>query len=366
MENNTLSNSEDSGAAIGETSSRTHSQSLPSFEQYELSQIEFDSVCRLHKTAVKCIVPHSSLPSTNLLTIGDDGFLRDYIVDKSKVDTFIVVSSRPLICLKAIQVRSSIDSDEQYTLAFIGGYDRTLYIYNLQTGTSIFSKVLHDDVITDLYITRQSTPTLLFTSSHDATVCCWSLENFIFTHENNYILESNNNASNIQIHYDVSFDSSCTCMHILEEHSLLTVGCQDGTISICNLQTGDIVKKLTSSSPILSLSLHPDGHFLAYLTSKTVTLVDILTGTDVFMKTCSSDNQSFSALFYLSQTLVIGLSDGSCDIWNLKVGEKVHTLKITDDICITTIAYNHGMLFFGTDDGSVHSYTVAKREQSSI
>ncbi|CAF5120315.1 unnamed protein product, partial [Rotaria magnacalcarata] len=61
---------------------RPRIQSLSSFEHHELGHFEFDSVCRLHKTAVKGIVPHPSLPSTHLLTIGDDGFLRNYMVNK--------------------------------------------------------------------------------------------------------------------------------------------------------------------------------------------------------------------------------------------------------------------------------------------
>ncbi|CAF4542343.1 unnamed protein product, partial [Rotaria sp. Silwood2] len=351
-------------------SARPRIQSLSSFEQYELGQFEFDSVCRLHKTAVKRIVPHPLLSSTHLLTIGDDGFLRNYMVDKSKIDTFYFISSRPLTCLKAIQVHSSINTNERSSLAFIGSYDHTLYIYNLETGTSLLSQVLHDDTITDLYITNRSTPTLLCTSSTDATVRFWSLENLISIHNNNYILQTDYHLSSIiPMQYDISFDSSCTCMHVLEEHCLITVGCQDGSICICNFQTGQILKQLTSTSsslPILSLSLRSDGLFLAYITSRTATLVDIISGTDVFTTTCLSDEHLFNSLFYLSQMLIIGLINGSCDVWNLKICEKVHTLNISDNISITTIAYNDGMFFFGTDDGSVHSYIFASRHQLSI
>jgi WD40 repeat protein len=347
---------------------RPRVQSLSSSEEHELGQFEFDSVCRLHKTAVTQIVPHPSLPSTHLLTIGDDGFLRNYMVDKSKIDTFYFISSRPLTCLKSIPVYLSINKNERSSLAFIGSADHSLYIYNLETGTSLLSKVLHDDVITSLYITNRSTPTLLCTSSNDATVRFWSLENLLFTNDDNYIFQPNYHlASIIEMQYDISFDSCCTCMHVLEEHGLLAVGCQDGSIYLCHFQTGEIIKQLTSSlSPILSLSIRSDGLFLAYLTSTTVTLVDILSGTDVFTKTCLLNNQSFTCLFYSSQMLIVGLSNGSCDVWNLKICEKVHSLNICDNIAITTITHNDGMFFFGTDDGSVHSYVFASRQQLSI
>jgi WD40 repeat protein len=347
---------------------RPRVQSLSSFEQHELGQFEFDSVCRLHKTAVTRIVPHPLLPSTHLLTIGDDGFLRNYMVDKSKIDTFFFISSRPLTCLKSIAVRSTINSNERCSLAFIGSDDHTLYIYNLETGTSIFSQVLHDDVITDLYITNRSTPTLLCTSSIDATVRFWSLENLIFIQEDSYVFENNYHlSSTIEMQYDISFDSSCTCMHVVEEHSLLAVGCQDGSIYLCHFQTGQILKQLTSiSSPILSLSVRSDGLFLAYLSSRTVTLIDILSGTDVFTSACLSNEQSFYSLFYSSPMLIVGLTSGSCDVWNLKICEKVHSLNICDNLTITTIAHNDGMFFFGTDDGSVHSYVFASRQQLSL
>jgi hypothetical protein len=64
--------------------------------------------------------------------------------------------------------------------------------------------------------------------------------------------------------------------------------------------------------------------------------------------------------------LIVGLTNGSCDVWNLKICEKVYTLNICDNIPITTIAHNHGMFFFGTGDGSVHSYVFASRLQLSI
>ncbi|CAF1193018.1 unnamed protein product, partial [Rotaria sordida] len=349
---------------------RPRIQSLSSIEQYDLGQFEFDSICRLHKTAVRRIVPHPLLPSTHLLTIGDDGFLRNYMVDRSKIDTFYFISSRPLTCLKSIPVYVSINTTERCSLAFIGSYDHSLYIYNLETGTSLLSQVLHDDIITDLYITNRSTPTLLCTSSNDATVRIWSLENLISIHNDSYIFQTNYHLSSIiHMQYDITFDSSCTCMYVLEEHCLLTVGCQDGSIYICNFQTGGILKQLTSTSPslpILSLSLRSDGLFLAYISSRAVTVVDIITGTDVFTKTCLSDEQLFNTLFYSSHMLIIGLINGSCDVWNLRICEKIYTLNISDNISITTITYNDGMFFFGTNDGSVHSYVFASRHQLSI
>ncbi len=348
---------------------RPRVQSLSLLEENDLGQFEFDSVFRLHKTAITRIVPHPTQPSTHLLTIGDDGFLRNYMIDDNKVETFYFISSRSLTCLKSIPVYLSVNTTEQTSLAFIGSSDHSLYIYNLETGTSILSQVLHDDVITDLYITNRSTPTILCTSSHDATVRFWSLENLLYNNKENYVFKTNyNSTSMIQMQYDISFDSSCMCMSILEEHGFLAVGCQDGSINLCNFQTGEILKQLTSSTStsILSLSIRSDGLFLAYLTSTSVTLVDILSSTDVFTKTCLSNDQLFNSLFYSSKMLIIGLNNGSCDVWNLKICEKVHTLNICDNIAITTITHNDGMFFFGTDDGSVHSYVFASRHQLSI
>ncbi|CAF1433567.1 unnamed protein product [Rotaria sordida] len=53
-----------------------------------------------------------------------------------------------------------------------------------------------------------------------------------------------------------------------------------------------------------------------------LTVVGIITGTDVFTKTCLSDEQSFNKLFYSSQMLIIGLINGLCDVWNLRICEK--------------------------------------------
>ncbi|CAF1418454.1 unnamed protein product [Rotaria sordida] len=62
--------------------------------------------------------------------------------------------------------------------------------------------------------------------------------------------------------------------------------------------------------------------FLAYISSRTVTVGDIITGTDVFTTTSLSDEQLFNKLFYSSQMLIIGLINGSCVVWNLRICEK--------------------------------------------
>ncbi|CAF0851553.1 unnamed protein product [Adineta ricciae] len=353
---------------IEASSIRPRIQSLSSFEEHELGQFEFDSVCRLHKTAITRIVPHPLLPTTHLLTIGDDGFLRNYIVDQNKVHAYFYVSSRPLTCLKSIAVQLSHDTDEQCALAFIGGYDHSFYIYNLDTGTSVFSQILHDDTITDLYVTSQLTPAMLCTSSSDSTVRFWSLEHLLDMNEEKHVFARNHQRpSMIPMLYDISFDSPCTCMSVLEEHLLLSVGCGDGTVFLCHFQTGEILKHLPPlASPILSVSFRIDGHFLAYLSAKTVVLVDIISGTEVFTNACLSNDQLFNCLFYSSQMLIVGSTNGSCDVWNLKICEKVHSLNICENLPITTIAHNHGMFFFGVNDGSVHSYVFASRLQLSV
>lgn len=344
--------------------SRPRSQSFSTIADDDIMHFEFDSVCRLHKSALTRIVPHPIYSTTHLLTISDDGFLRNYLIDRMKSEAFYFISARRLTCLKSIKVQFEFETSDQCSLAFIGSSDHTLYVYNLETGTAVFSQMLHDDVITDLYITNQSTPTMLCTSSNDATVRFWSLENLLSSENSQYKFQNNYHLiSKIEMQYDISFDTSCKSMHVLEEHGLLAVGCQDGNVYLCHFQTGEILKQISSStSSILSLTFRSDCRFLAYLTSATVTLVDILSGTDVFSQNSPTNGHTFTSFFYASQLLLVGLSNGTCDVWNLKTCEKIKTLTICDNISISTITYNDGLFFFGTDDGSVHSYTFASRK----
>lgn len=328
----------------------------------DLGQFERDSFCRLHKGAITGIVPHPSNPSTHLLTIGDDGFLRDYLIDRTKVDTFFPISSRPLSCVQAISVRESLRTTSRSSLAFIGSRDNSLHIFKIETGTSLFSQVLHDDFITDLYITNRSAPVLLCTSSADTTVRYWSLDNILTMDDDTYLFQANYHLSNIlHMQHEISFDAPCTSMSVLEQHGLLAVACQDGTINLCDFQVGQLVRQLSSSAPILAVSLRSDGLFLAHLSSKVFTLVDILSGTDVFTTPLPIDDQSYTSLFYSQKMLILGLSNGSCDVWNLKTCERIDQLNICDKSAITQINHNDGMFFFGTDDGSVHSYIFSRQ-----
>ena len=229
------------------------------------------------------------------------------------------------------------------------------------------SQVLHDDEISDLYITNRSTPVMMCTASKDSTVRVWSLEPLLSMDEESYVFRSTAYLANIlHMQYEISLDSPCLAMHVLENHSLIAVGCQDGSIYLCHLETGDILKQLSSPLPILSLSLRPDGLFLAYLSSNAVTLIDIISGTEIFTTERASKEEAFHSLCYSLNMLVIGLINGSCDVWNVRTGEKVHSLHICDNMPITTITHNEGMFFFGTEDGSVHSYVFASRQPVSI
>lgn len=160
-------------------------------DEFEIGQFERDSFCRLHKSSINGIRPHPTFSSTQLLTIGDDGFLRTYLVDKTKVEAFFPISSRPLTCFQSISVREPLRTTNRSSLAFIGSRDNTLHVFKIETGTSLFSQILHDDFITDLYITNRSLPVLLLTSSADTTVRYWSLENLLTMDDETFVFQTN-------------------------------------------------------------------------------------------------------------------------------------------------------------------------------
>ena len=342
-------------------------ESLLLTEEHDLGDFEFNSICLLHKKKLVKILPHPSSPSTHLLTIGDDGFLRNYSVDQMKIEKFYLISSKPLTCFQSISARSSLDNDELHPLAIIGSFDQRIYFHNLTSGTSIFSEQLHDDSIVGLYVTRRSPNVLLLTASADATVRFWLLDNLLSMQADEYIFNPDaSSSSSISIEHEIQFEASCTTMDVQEQHELLAVACQDGSIHLCHFRGETSFKRFQSSKPILSVSLRSDGTSLVYLCSEYLTIIDITTDAETFRANSTNPTRSFSSFFYSPKMLLIALTNGSCDVWNLRIREKVLTLNISGTCAINTITYNDGMFFLGSEDGYLYSYVFASRQSASL
>ncbi|CAF1298590.1 unnamed protein product [Didymodactylos carnosus] len=208
------------------------------------------------------------------------------------------------------------------SIAFIGSYDQSIYIYNLTNSLLPYTQKLHEDVIVDVYVSSK-----------------------------------------------INSFPSCTCLDVLEEHDLLAVGCHDSTILLCDLTTGQILIQWNSSSEdhskIMSIQFHNDGLFLAYLCTTKLALIDIMTGTEVFKH--SSSSIKFRSLFYSNNILIIGCKNDSIKLFSMKSSSFLPLSLHICDTAITTIAkHTHNMAsgiydkiyFFGTEDGSIHMYSM--------
>ncbi|CAF4269583.1 unnamed protein product, partial [Didymodactylos carnosus] len=347
-------------------------QSNSGEEEQEIGHLESECVCRLHKNAINRIVQHSSL-ANRVISIADDGFLRTYTYETNKSDYFLNICKRSLTCLFVINVENELK--EINSIAFIGSYDQSIYIYNLTNSLLLHTQKIHEDVIVDIYVSSKinSFP-CMWTGSWDSSVRLWSLDTLLtIDNENNNCKFLLNNYSNQRLElshiYEISLDSACTCLNVLEVHDLLAVGCHDSTILLCDLTTGQILKQWNSSSEdyskIMSIQFHNDGLFLAYLCTTKLALIDIMTGTEVFEH--SSSSVKFRSLFYSNNILIIGCNDGSIKLFSMKSSSFLPLSLHICDTAITTIAkHNHNMAsdiydkiyFFGTEDGSIHMYSM--------
>lgn len=328
-------------------------------------ELEFDSFWRVHRSPVRRMCVHPRSPSKNILTIGDDGFLKNYDFDQMKIEAFYSVSSRRLTSFQSISAISPSQNEELISLVFVGTVDGKLSIYQLERGTSIFCDASHEDSIVELYVSRISSPVILCSCSADATVSYWSLENIVTMENDRYVFKEFPSRKTIDRKHSICFDSSCTAMNVIEEHHILAVSCQDKSIYICRFETGQIFKQISLDSSFSSLSFRSDGLILACLSSEQLILIDIFTDALIFQNKPLSNEKSFRSIFFANPLLIIGLADGFSDVWNLSTCQLVSSIKINDRTAINDILRNGERVFFATEDGSIFSYIIQSRKPSN-
>ncbi len=109
---------------------------------------------------------------------------------------------------------------------------------------------------------------------------------------------------------------------------ILASGSRDSTIKLWNVSTGQLIRTINDSKPIVSVSFSSDGKTLASNSGdKSIKLWNVATGKEI--KTLNGHSNWVRSLSFSpdSKTLASGSDDKSIKLWNVATGKEIKTLN---------------------------------------
>jgi len=149
--------------------------------------------------------------------------------------------------------------------------------------------------------------------------------------------------------------------------TVLASGCDDETVKLWDVATGDILRTLTGHSDwVRSVAFSPDGALLASASDdETVNLWDVATG-DVLRTLTGHSDWVRSVAFSPDGTLLASASDdGSVKLWNVGTGQSVRSFDGHEGAVYSVAFSPDGVLLAsGSADGTVKLWNVVAGEET--
>jgi WD40 repeat protein len=193
-----------------------------------------------------------------------------------------------------------------------GSGDKTIKLWDLETGQEILTLTGHNDYIRSVSISPDGK--ILASGSGDKTIKLWNLE----TGQEILTLRGQNSDVN-----SLSFSP---------DGKTLASGSGDKTIKLWDVETGqEILTLIGHHEGVISVSISPDGKTLASGSwDKTIKLWNFETGKQIrtLVRTLAGHNSDVYSVSFSpdGKTLASGSSDRTIKLWNLDTAQEILTL----------------------------------------
>ncbi len=202
-----------------------------------------------------------------------------------------------------------------------GSWDKTIKLWNVETGQEIRTLKGHDSRVFSVSFSRDGKT--LASGSDDKTIKLWNVE----TGQEIRTFKGHNS-----IVYSVSFS---------RDGKTLASGSDDKTIKLWNVETGQEIRTFKGhNGSVFSVSFSPDGKTLATSSGdNTIKLWNGSTGQEI--RTLSGDNSIVFSVNFSSdgKTLATGSDDKTIKLWNVETGKEIHTLT-GHDRSVTSVSFS--------------------------
>ncbi|MBD2100309.1 serine/threonine-protein kinase [Leptolyngbya sp. FACHB-261] len=228
-----------------------------------------------------------------------------------------------------------------------GGYDRTVKLWNLNTGEQLQTLSDHRERVTSLTISSDGK--LLASGSHDRTIKLWNLatgdlihtldgrfgpiHSVAFDPKGQTLLSSSGTEIKLwavltgrSVAAFAGGSESIRSIAISPDGRLLAVGSLDGTVEFRHAQTGKLLHSRSAQvGGIVSLAFSPDGQLLASSSGTSIEIWGLRLGKRLHLLPSQSGEIASVAFSPDGQTLA---SSGgpAIDLWNLQTGRRLSSL----------------------------------------
>ncbi|GAP98886.1 WD40 repeat domain-containing protein [Leptolyngbya sp. NIES-2104] len=222
-----------------------------------------------------------------------------------------------------------------------GSEDRTIKVWNIETGTILNTLSGHTDVVRSLALTADRT---LISGSGDRTIKLWNLQ----TNQLIQTLDHGSPVWSIATYGD----------------RLFSVG-EDGTLKIWSLSSQTVLQSIRAhENRIFSVVISPDGKTIATAgLDRTIKLWNAQTGEAI--RTLTGHNDAVRALAFSpdGQSLMSASWDQTVKQWNWQTGELVHTFEgHTARVVSIAVSPDGQRLVSGSIDNTVRMWSIQERK----
>jgi WD40 repeat protein/tRNA A-37 threonylcarbamoyl transferase component Bud32 len=223
-----------------------------------------------------------------------------------------------------------------------GSYDRTINLWDKETGELIRTLSGHSDAVRSVAVRPDGK--ILASGSSDNTIRLWDIE----TGELIRTLSGHS--------------GPVWSIAISNDGETLASGSYDGTVRIWNLQTGELIHTLPEHyDSVWSVAISPDGRTLVSGSyDGTAKVWNLQTGELIRSLSRHSEPVRAVAISPNGQILATASWDKTIKIWNLQTGELIHTLEgHTDRVISVAFSPSGEMLASGSLDRTINLWTLA-------
>ncbi|MCA2973777.1 MAG: hypothetical protein IM337_07130 [Microcystis sp. M110S1] len=190
-----------------------------------------------------------------------------------------------------------------------GSDDNTIKLWNVETGQEIRTLYGHDSYVSSVNFSPDGKT--LVSGSYDKTIKLWDVE------------------TGQEIRTLYGHDSYVWSVNFSPDGKTLVSGSDDKTIKLWNVETGQEIRTLKGhDSSVLSVNFSPDGKTLVSGSDdKTIKLWNVETGQEI--RTLKGHDNSVNSVNFSpdGKTLVSGSWDYTIKLWNVETGQEIRTLK---------------------------------------
>lgn len=231
-------------------------------------------------------------------------------------------------------------SSDEHTLGS-GSEDKTIKIWNLDTGKQIRTLSGHSDTVRS--VTFSPNGQILASGSGDKTIKLWNLQ------------------TGEQIRTLSGHSGPVWSVALSRDGQTLVSGSEDNTIKIWNLPTGELRHTVSAhSGRVFSVALSPDGQtFATGSIDKTIKIWNLQTGK--LLRTLEGHSGSVRSVVFSpdGQKLASSSWDKTIKIWNVRTGKQISTLKgHTDRVISVAFTFDGQTLASTSVDKTIKIWSV--------